>query len=238
MNNYFKENIQYKKLLDSTAYNFYFKYVNDIIKLINSDGKFLDVGCGTGRVLKLLSNKISKSNIFGVDISDLFINELKNEFNVCVYDGNILPFEDDFFNVVGSFTVLEHIDKPYKFLDELIRITKKGGYIIISCPNFLSFFNNVRGYSFSQKIYKLLKYILGGKLEKNPPIIRENFQSDDDAIVVTSIPPIVNYLKKKNLKIIEISGIMTERSALENFISKLPLIRLFLPSCYIIAKKK
>lgn len=237
MQNNFKDNIDYKNILLKTENIFYDRYVNDILKLVKKDWKFLDIGCGTGNTLKMLSNFIEKDRLFGVDISEFFLKDIKGQFNVLVYDGKHLPFNNSEFDIVGSFTVLEHTQNPYDFLDENLRVLKKNGYLIIACPNFLSIFNNVRKYSIIDKFIKMIKYIKGNKFEINAPIIRDKFQSDDDAVVVTSIPPIVNYLKSKNIKIEKISGTMGKRLFIKNLIADLPLIRLFLPSCYIIGKK-
>lgn len=46
-----------------------------------------------------------------------------------------LPFEDHTFDVVCSFETIEHLDHPELFLQEIRRVLKPGGNIILSCPN-------------------------------------------------------------------------------------------------------
>ncbi|MEO1861973.1 MAG: methyltransferase domain-containing protein, partial [Verrucomicrobiia bacterium] len=37
---------------------------------------------------------------------------------------------------VGALNVLEHVEKPEAFLAELVRVTKQGGKVVVSSPNF------------------------------------------------------------------------------------------------------
>ena len=238
--NNFSLNKNYKDLLKNTNLKFYSKYIDDIITLkkINT-GKFLDCGCGTGNVLRELPD--TKNN-YGIDISEFFIKEIKSEgYNVLRYDGVKLPFSDESFDIVGSFTVLEHVENPSLFIIEQGRVLKRGGYMIVACPNFLSPFNNVRSYSLRYKFISLLSYYLSKSREfvKMEPIAREgaDFIPDDDAIVQTNPIQLINFLKNENLKIIKFSGVMSKNNLLFTFISVIPLARLFLPSCYVVCKK-
>jgi len=66
-------------------------------------------------------------------------------FQVC--DASNLPFEDHYFDVSFSFSTLEHIpekEKREKAFSEIVRVTKKGGYVIITVPNKLNFGRYVR----------------------------------------------------------------------------------------------
>ena len=51
------------------------------------------------------------------------------------YNGKRL-LEDGHFTAVGAFNVLEHVDDPSGFLDELVRVTRPGGVVVVSSPNF------------------------------------------------------------------------------------------------------
>lgn len=48
--------------------------------------------------------------------------------------GEALPFQDAIFDVTLSLAVLEHVHDPFKCADELIRVTKPGGYILMDVP--------------------------------------------------------------------------------------------------------
>ncbi len=63
----------------------------------------------------------------------------KTKINVA--DATSLPFEDNFFDVSFSFSTIEHIpdrNLRAKAFSELVRVTKSGGYVIITLPNKLN----------------------------------------------------------------------------------------------------
>ena len=49
-----------------------------------------------------------------------------------------LPFEDNYFNVIFSKSVLEHIHKPEQYLTEIRRVLKPGGTFIVLVPDWYS----------------------------------------------------------------------------------------------------
>lgn len=97
-------------------------------------GKILDFGCGDGFFSDLILGK-QKIKV-GLD---LFGNERVREAaeknlyeRVKLYDGNIIPYPDQYFNTVISNCVLEHIPNINLSLKEIYRILKPGGYFITS----------------------------------------------------------------------------------------------------------
>jgi SAM-dependent methyltransferase len=72
---------------------------------------------------------------------------LRNKIKIQIADATNLPFEDNYFDVSFSFSTLEHIpekEKRDKAFKELIRVTKKGGYVIITVPNKLNIGKYIR----------------------------------------------------------------------------------------------
>ena len=55
-----------------------------------------------------------------------------------------LTIEDNEFDIVISFMVLEHIVNPELFISEVIRVCKPGGMILITIPNIVSFISRIR----------------------------------------------------------------------------------------------
>ncbi len=177
-----------------------------------------------------------------MDVSEFFIQELKNDgYNVLNYEGTDFPYPDDFFDIVGSFTVLEHVENPEIFIREQMRVLKTGGYLLIACPNFLSIFNNVRSYSLFYKF----KLLFGQCVKKSTnfikmdPIIRDGakFVSDDDAIVLKNPIQLRNFLKSHDLKIIEFSGFISKSGLIYSIFSRIPFIKNIFPSCYFLCQK-
>lgn len=248
MKKYNYENETYLRRLEKLQNSYYSKYIDTIASLAKSDNsKILDVGCGSGKVIGLLRAKGLK-NLYGVDISRLFIANAKKKGNkkVYKYDGTNLPFKNNSFDVIGSFNVLEHTQDPEGFIVDQIKKTKKGGYIIVACPNFLTaVFNSphhrIKGFKNKCKnILRLLKKALLEKevnFEKIKPIIRKRFQYDDDAIVITNLIDLKRLFKKNGCTITYESGFINFDKHIFKAINSIPLSKYILPSCFIIAKK-
>lgn len=210
------ENKQYLERLEKSGGKIYSKYLFYIKKLLsNKKESFLDVGFGAGQALKMLSGE-GYVNIYGCEISSLFLKAAvkKGLKNLTFYKGGNLPYEDNFFRVVGSFTVLEHVENPVVSLTEQIRVTKPGGYIIVMCPNFLNFIfptSYRKQNKFCKRLInipKILKKLLSdeytfGKMEL---IVRKDFQSDDDAVSFTNLIDIERFFSHSGCQIVFSSG--------------------------------
>lgn len=99
--------------------------------------KILDVGCSNGTRLNLLVGKKQKG--WGVDVSKTAIKMARNKYphlHFSLVRGENLPFEDDFFDLVYSAFVLEHVSDPQKVINEAIRVLGKGGSVVLLAPNF------------------------------------------------------------------------------------------------------
>ncbi len=241
------ENKVYLSRLNDLSLSYYSKYIRFIKKYLkDKNSVFLDVGCGNGVVLNEF-NKDKYKNGYGVDISNLFVKEAKSKGlkNVYYYKGDSLPFRDNFFDLIGSFNVLEHTNNPDKFIKEQVLKLKSNGYLIISCPNFLSVLfpsnhRRLKGFkNKSKNLFANIKRIIfpSDKFEKMPPLIRKNFQYDDDAIVVTNLLDLKRVLSKYNCKVIYESGFINYDTFIYRAINLLPFVRYLLPSCFIVAKK-
>ena len=97
--------------------------------------KVLEIGFGNGSFLTYA--KVKLWDIFGVEINkDLVTAAIKNNFNV-IHSDNLISYNDDFFDLIVAFDVLEHI--PQKdltlFINEVKRILKKGGVFVARFPN-------------------------------------------------------------------------------------------------------
>ncbi len=109
----------------------------------------LDAGCGTGRHLRELA-KIPDLKIVGIDMNekDLLdagqsLKDVKeifgypnNNSSVMKADINKLPFADEIFDCVICSEVLEHIPQHHEALQELLRVLKPQGDLIISVPRY------------------------------------------------------------------------------------------------------
>jgi ubiquinone/menaquinone biosynthesis C-methylase UbiE len=96
--------------------------------MVNYKGKVLDIACGTGKVIEILS-KFSNLEIYGCDISDFLIQKAINRgipnqyLKVC--DATHTDYEDNFFKYAYSIGSLEHFTEEgiQRFISEVYRIT-------------------------------------------------------------------------------------------------------------------
>jgi len=93
----------------------------------------LDVGCGTGINFSVLSKY---GDTFSSDASEEALSFSKSRGIDGLVRSQVesLPFVSSTFNIVTALDVLEHIDDDLKALDELLRISKDGGVLVITVP--------------------------------------------------------------------------------------------------------
>jgi len=96
----------------------------------------LDLGCAYSFMLNLLGQKSKRR--FGLDFDLEKLNQGKLRFPAIKYvagSGEALPFQDNFFDVVTFFEVLEHVENQKMFIAEVRRVLKPRGIIMFSVPN-------------------------------------------------------------------------------------------------------
>lgn len=102
--------------------------------------KILDVGCGTGNFSIKLAEMGCK--VIGIDKSEKMLEEAKRKaemkglniefLNMDVYD---IELSDESFDGVFSMAAFEFIKRPKKAYDEMYRVLKKGGSLLIGTIN-------------------------------------------------------------------------------------------------------
>ena len=102
------------------------------------DFHVLEIGCGDGYGTRLLSQNVMK--VIGLDIDQDIIDHAlkKNGSKKCLfeaYDGEKIPYDDNTFDAVITFQVIEHVFGDIHFVSEIHRVLKKGSKLILSTPN-------------------------------------------------------------------------------------------------------
>ena len=98
--------------------------------------RILDVGCGTGANLLMLS-KYGEAE--GVDVSEdalAFCRE-RGLDKVKLGAGEELPYENGTFDLVTAFDVVEHMDDDLAGLKEMRRVLRPGGRVLLFVPTFM-----------------------------------------------------------------------------------------------------
>jgi SAM-dependent methyltransferase len=104
-----------------------------------ADKRVLDVACGEGYGSALMS-KVA-SHVAGVDVAHEAVAHASHTYaarsNLEFVEASCtkLPFPDAAFDVVVSFETIEHIAGQIEFLDEIKRVLRADGVLIVSSPN-------------------------------------------------------------------------------------------------------
>lgn len=103
--------------------------------------RVLDFGCGNGRYMEVYARCVDKGNIYGVETDAQRVSQVREKGFQCMQldiQGSELPFADEFFDIVFSSNVIEHIPrKQYlEYLREIHRVLRPGGRFLVGTPNY------------------------------------------------------------------------------------------------------
>lgn len=107
--------------------------IEEVVKLVNGKGKsVLEIGCNEG----FLSKALQEDGCFvtAADYSEEQIGKAKEMFNIEAVkaDINNLPFDDRSFDIAVSGETLEHVQNPFRALQELFRVAREK--VVITIP--------------------------------------------------------------------------------------------------------
>lgn len=110
------------------------------LKKINLEGNGIDIGCGSGNLIIDIKKKIPSLNLTGVDISSEILDLAKKKVNQASLLGSIefkigkveeLPFPDNSSDFILSTLSLHHWINPLNAFNEIYRVLKKNGILLI-----------------------------------------------------------------------------------------------------------
>jgi SAM-dependent methyltransferase len=107
-----------------------------ILSLAGSDGKILDVGTGSGALVRQLARvKGSRTNIYANDFSDAILGPLKAQgFETIVGLAEHLHVPEQF-QVICLIQVVEHLQNPVRVVARLTGLLAPGGHLFIETPS-------------------------------------------------------------------------------------------------------
>lgn len=100
--------------------------------------RVLDVGVGDG----FMAQQFHARELWGIDISSTRCERARKrlpEAHIVEGDAQALAFSDNFFDVVVCADALEHMERPDNAIDEMMRVVKVGGSVVVSVPNETAF---------------------------------------------------------------------------------------------------
>jgi ubiquinone/menaquinone biosynthesis C-methylase UbiE len=118
----------------------------------------LDIGCGTGRGIQYLRERFPSLEAFGVEPVRALLDQAVEKAHipagiVLQGSGDALPFADESVDVVCSFSILHHVEKPNAVVREMLRVARKAVLIVDS--------NRFGQGRWPVRVFKLAAYKLG-----------------------------------------------------------------------------
>ena len=110
----------------------------DQLEAFRNTGRILDIGCGYGFFLETAKKR--GWEVYGTEVSDEACQKC-SEKGINMHCGKFenCDFENDFFDVVVSFEVIEHLYNPLEITTCAHRVLRKGGLFYLTTPNFNSY---------------------------------------------------------------------------------------------------
>jgi SAM-dependent methyltransferase len=117
----------------------YAAYKRRAVELLapTSQKKYLEVGTGTGADALAFAGRFGVQ-VVGVDVSHTMIEEARRRglHEALVADAEHLPFEASTFDGSWSDRTFQHLTRPDAALEEMVRVTKQDGRIVIVDPDY------------------------------------------------------------------------------------------------------
>jgi len=198
----------------------FFEIANTLIK---EENKVLDIGAGNGA----FADFVGIDNIFLFEGNTKSVENLKLKYkNVEFGRLPLLPYEDEFFDLIHMSHVIEHLQpqEVYDTLVELNRCCKMGGAIIISAPLMWSGFYDDLSHIKPYNPYVLQKYLCHGNRDNltremisdkfNVELLHYRFREREifynirrsSNIFFKIFYKVYRYLRKRGLKIYDKTG--------------------------------
>jgi SAM-dependent methyltransferase len=125
-----------RRLAAEPFYGAYKRRLRDLLRA-RPGGRFLDVGAGAGDSALALAAE-SGARAVGADRSLTMAAAMKGAglAHIAVADGHRLPFQDSCLDGAWADRVLQHVEDPEQVVDEMCRVVRPGGRIVLADPDY------------------------------------------------------------------------------------------------------
>jgi len=113
-------------------------FIRKVLKITRAN-RVLDYGCGSGLHVDLWKKVFPDAEMFFCDISSVALEKLVGKYpefkgNCDEIKGDEAALKDNFFDVVVSVEVMEHVENLGGYLSDIYRLLKPGGFFIWTAP--------------------------------------------------------------------------------------------------------
>jgi SAM-dependent methyltransferase len=108
--------------------------------------KILDVGCGDGNFSIMIKEACKAGVVYGIEATEKGVESANNNGVIAHQldiDMGVFPFKDGYFDAVFAGEIIEHLFDPDHFLDEIYRVLRPGGVLVLTTPNLASIHNRI-----------------------------------------------------------------------------------------------
>jgi SAM-dependent methyltransferase len=120
--------------------------IQRFLKSIGGFENILDVGAGQGYDLLCAREVNPRASLSGLEANPAYGETLKGkgiQVQSVDIEHDVFPFEDDAFDVVMANQILEHTKELFWIFDQISRVLKENGHLIIGVPNLAALHNRV-----------------------------------------------------------------------------------------------
>ena len=132
---YYGEVVRYHPIIVGFV-NYLAKRRVNYLEDLSEKGRALDIGCGQGWFVKQFVDR--GWNAIGIEVSNTAAYHACNQLGLNIKVGVDVSrqLEDNHYDVIGLWHVLEHLEDPMRMLSEIRRLLKDDGRALIGVPNF------------------------------------------------------------------------------------------------------